>query len=97
MEEKTFMNKKEWIKFVADTYDLKQVDVKAALDLVLDGLKEALCETDEVRFLGELTLKVKDVNERSYPNPKNRAETLVVPAHKKVTCKLGSAFQDIVS
>lgn len=94
--EKNFINKKEWIKFVADEYELKQVDVKAALDLVLDGLKLALEEYDEIKFLGELQIKVKEVKERQYPNPKDRTETLTVPAHNKVVCKLGSFFQDLV-
>lgn len=91
------MNKKEWIKFVADSYEVTQVDVKAALDLVLGGLKEALAETDEVRFLGEMHIKVKDVAERSYPNPKDRTKTLVIPKHRKVVCKMGSFFQEVVA
>ena len=94
--EKNTLNKKEWIKFVADKYDMKQVDVKASLDLVLEGLKDALEEYDEVKFLGELHFKVKEVAERNYENPKNRKEAINVPAHNKVTCKVGAYFQELV-
>lgn len=94
--EKNTINKKEWIKFVADKYELKQVDVKAALDLVLEGLKDALDEYDEIKFLGELHIKVKEVAERNYPNPKDRTDIINVPAHNKVTCKMGSFFQEMV-
>lgn len=96
MEEKKFMNKKEWIKFVAEKYEMSQVQVKGALELVLEGLKDALEVCDQVKFLGELDIKVKEVPERSYQNPQNREEVLTVPAHNKVTCKMGSYFQEIV-
>ena len=91
------MNKKDFVAMLADMYDMKKKDAETCVDIFLTGLKDALEEGNEVRFLGELHFKVKEVKERSYANPKDRSENITVEAHKKVTCKVGVKFNDVVN
>lgn len=91
------LNKKEFITLVADMYDMKKKDAETCIDIFMTGLKAALEEGNEVRFLGDLHFKTKQVKERSYPNPKDRSETVTIEAHNKVVCKVGAKINEVVN
>lgn len=91
------LNKKDFITQMAETYDMKKKDATTVVDMFLETLMDALEEGNEVRFLGELHFKIKEVKERSYPNPKDRSETVTVEAHNKVVCKVGNKMHDVVN
>jgi integration host factor beta subunit len=82
------MTKKEIVIKIADTTDLKQVDVKDVVQMMLDGIVDSLAkgETVELRNFG--IFKVKTRKPRLGRNPKT-GESVEIPGKRVVSFKPG--------
>lgn len=74
------MNRRDLIRYVAQTTELPQADAKAAVDAALAHLIEALVSGDEVRLQGFGTFAVRDRAERVLHGPIGQGR--VMPAHR---------------
>lgn len=88
------MTKNDFVKKIAETASFTQKDVRAMLSGIQDVTLAALAEGDEVTVLDGLKLYVKDVAERTARNLQT-GENMVIPAHKAVKAKLGTAFKKL--
>lgn len=87
------LNKKEFIAYMAEKNEMKKVEASNVINTFIGTLLEATAEGYDVSMIGELSTKVKEVAERTYDNPQDRNVQITIPAHKKVSVKLGSKFQ----
>ena len=89
------MTKKEIVTGIADQTDIKQIDVKKAVQLTLDIIVDSLSkgETVELRNFG--IFKVKSRKARLGRNPKT-GESVQIPEKKAVTFKAGLVMKEKV-
>ena len=89
------MTKKEIVTGIADRTDIKQVDVKKVVQLILDIIVDSLSkgETVELRNFG--IFKVKSRKARLGRNPKT-GESVQIPEKKAVTFKAGLVMKEKV-
>lgn len=89
------MTKKEIVTKIADQTDIKQIDVKKAVQLTLDIIVDSLSkgETVELRNFG--IFKVKSRKARLGRNPKT-GESVRIPEKKAVTFKAGLMMKEKV-
>ena len=91
------MNSKDFVAVMAERNGTTKVQAAKELDNVLGTLVDVTANGDEVGFAGYFQTEIRDVAEREYPNPQDRTQTVVSPAHKKVVMKTGSKFQAAVN
>jgi len=89
------MTKKEIVTHIADTTDIKQIDVKKTVQMTFDLIVESLAkgETVELRNFG--IFKVKSRKPRIGRNPKT-GESVDIPGKKVVTFKAGLVMKEKV-
>lgn len=87
------MNKSELIAAVADKADLKRKDAGAAVDAVVDVIREQLQAGEEVSIIGFGTFRVKERAERVGRNPRTN-EPITISAAKSPVFKPGKALKD---
>lgn len=89
------MNKTELVAAVAAKAELSKKDAEAAVNAVLDSVKDALAEGDKVSLIGFGTFSVKTRAARTGLNPRTK-ETIEIPESKVPAFKAGSALKDAV-
>lgn len=87
------MNKSELIAAVADKASLKRKDAGAAVEALVDTIREQLEKGDEVSIIGFGTFGVKERAERVGRNPRT-GESITIAASKSPTFKPGKALKD---
>ena len=89
------MTKKEIVTEIADRTDIKQVDVKKVVQMMLDSITENLKSgaTVELRNFG--IFKTKTRKPRRGRNPKT-GESVDIPGKRVVTFKAGLMMKDKV-
>ncbi|MGE5356230.1 MAG: HU family DNA-binding protein [Deltaproteobacteria bacterium] len=90
------MNKGDLTNFVADHAGLTKVQAGAAIDAVLDGIKDALTKNDKAAFVGFGTFSVSKRAARTGKNPATGKE-IKIPAMKVVKFKPGQGLKDAVN
>ena len=90
------MTKKEIVTGIADKTDIKQIDVKEAVQMTLDIIIESLSkgETVELRNFG--IFKVKSRKAKLGRNPKT-GEAVDVPPKKVPYFKVGKELREMVN
>ncbi|MCQ2332207.1 MAG: HU family DNA-binding protein [Paludibacteraceae bacterium] len=83
------MNKKELIESVAAKAKMTKVDSKAAIDAVLDSIKETLLKGESVSLIGFGNFQIAERPERKGINPATKKQ-IVIPAKKVVKFKAGA-------
>lgn len=91
------INKKDLIARMAEIGETTKVEAEKRYDVFMDSIYSFLEAGESIQVQGDFTFKVKEVKERTFDNPKDRTQKVVVPAHLKVTAKLGKNFQDAVN
>ena len=90
------MNKQELIKKVAQDAELTQKQAAAALESMMDSVKEAVAAGDKVQLIGFGTFESKKREARTGRNPRTgkavKIEAAVLPVFKA-----GKAFKDAVN
>jgi DNA-binding protein HU-beta len=90
------MNKTQFVHYVAKENNVKINEVDKALDLILNGMLQAVEDGNEINILGFMKVQVKDRKEHKGRNPQT-GEEIMIPASKKVVAKMGKLFQDKVN
>ncbi len=89
------MNKQELIKKVAQDAELTQKQAAAALESMMESVKEAVAAGDKVQLIGFGTFESKKRDARTGRNPRTgkavKIEAAVLPVFKA-----GKAFKDAV-
>lgn len=90
------MNKKEFLKVVADKMGKTQKEVEEILDVVIETIKESLVSGDIVNFAGFGKFEVSERSERNGINPKTK-ESILIPASKAAKFKPAKALKDLLN
>ena len=90
------MNKTELVAIIAEKAELTKKDAEAALNAVLDSVKEALAKGDKVSLVGFGTFEVRERAAREGKNPRT-GENLTIAACKVPAFKPGKALKDKVN
>lgn len=90
------MNKKEFLKVVADKMGKTQKEVEEVLDVVIETIKETLVSGDNVNFTGFGKFEVSERAERKGRNPKTSKEILI-PASKAAKFKPAKPLKDLLN
>lgn len=80
------MNKTDLVNIIAERAGLNKVAAKAALDVCLDAIGEALATDDKVQLIGFGTFSVVEKPERIGINPRTK-EKITIPAKRTVKFK----------
>ena len=90
------MNKTELVAAVAAKAGLAKKDAAAAVDAVLDSIKETVAAGKKVQLVGFGTFEARKRGERVARNPQTGA-SIKIPACSAPAFKAGSAFKDAVN
>ena len=90
------MNKSDLVSTVAKTTGQQQVDVAKTIDGVLDTIKDALTQGNDVRLLGFGTFSVGHRAASQARNPRT-GEPIQVPASKQARFKAGKALKAAIN
>lgn len=87
------MTKKELVDVIAAKTEMTKKDSDAALNAVVEAIKEALIKGDDIRLVGFGTFSVKETAARTGRNPKT-GEEIKIPAGKKVAFKASKELKE---
>ena len=90
------MTKADFIDAVASRSGLSKKDAGAALDAVLESVKDALKNGDDVTFTGFGKFSVQARKARTGVNPRNPTEKVTIPASKVPKFSAGSQLKAAV-
>ena len=90
------MNKSQLVDSVAKKSGLTIKDSTAAVNAVVDSIKDALASGDTVTLIGFGTFLVRERAARNGRNPRT-GEIVKIPAVKVPAFKAGKGFKDIVN
>ncbi len=90
------MNKQELIKKVAQDAELTQKQAAAALESMMDSVKEAVAVGDKVQLIGFGTFESKKRDARTGRNPRT-GKAVKIKAAVLPVFKAGKAFKDAVN
>lgn len=74
------LNKDEFKRMIASTNNISLVEAERAIEMILEGLKEAMVAQGGVRFLNFGSFGVKHKEACVKHNPQNPQEKIQVPA-----------------
>lgn len=87
------MNKKEFVKLVAEKLGKTQKEVEEVLGVILESIEETLVSGEGVKFTGFGNFEVSERAERKGRNPQT-SEEMVIPASKVPKFKAGKSLKD---
>ncbi len=90
------MTKSEFVESVAGKSGLSRKDAAAAVEAVLDSVKDALQRGDDVNFTGFGKFSVQARKERTGVNPRNPGQKVTIPASKVPKFSAGSQLKAAV-
>ena len=90
------MTKTELIKAVAETANLSNKDADAAVNALLDTIKDELTKGEKIQLIGFGTFEVTKRAAREGRNPQT-GETVKIKASKAPRFKAGKALKDALN
>lgn len=90
------MGKTELIKKISQRTGYTRDVCEAAVDALIEEIKEALVDGENVMIKGFMSFELGTMKERVGRNP-HTGEMIAFPAVRKVNCKLSRAIKDAVS
>lgn len=90
------MNKKEYIKLVADKLGKTQKDVEEVLTVMLETIEETLLKGESVKLSGFGTFEVSERAARKGRNPAT-GESILIQASKSAKFKPAKALKDLLN
>lgn len=90
------MNKKEYIKLVADKLGKTQKDVEEVLTVMLETIEETLLKGESVKLSGFGTFEVSERAAREGRNPAT-GESILIQACKSAKFKPAKALKDLLN
>ena len=91
------LTKSEFIDAVAAKSGLSKKDASAAVDAVLDAVKDALRRGDDVTLTGFGKFSVQSRKARTGINPRNPSQKVTIPAERVPKFSAGSQLKAMVS
>ena len=89
------------VKLVNDIYQgvmgITKRQAEEAVDTLFESIITALSNGEKVFLKGIGTLTTVNVPERTYRNPQNPSETVIVSAHKKVKFSMASSLKEKIN
>lgn len=89
------MNKTQLIDLIAEKSDMSKAQSKAALESILEGIKDSLKEGESVQLIGFGTFKTNHRAARTGRNPQTGAEIQIAAANVPAFVA-GKALKDAV-
>lgn len=89
------MAKKELINYVAEKSNLSKKDAETAVNVVFDGIVEALKTDGKIQLVGFGSFEVKERAARTGFNPATGA-AIEIPASKVPVFKAGKALKESI-
>jgi len=90
------VTKPQFVEAVADRSSLSRKDAAAAVDAVLDVVKDALQRGEDVTFTGFGKFSVQNRKARTGVNPRNPGEKVHIPESKVPKFSAGSQLKAAV-
>jgi DNA-binding protein HU-beta len=90
------VTKPQFVEAVADKANLSRKDATAAVDAMLDVVKEALQRGDDVTFTGFGKFSVQNRKARTGVNPRNPGQKVNIPESKVPKFSPGSQLKAAV-
>lgn len=90
------MNKKEYIKLVADKLGKTQKDVEEVLIVMLETIEETLLKGESVKLTGFGTFEVSERAAREGRNPAT-GDSILIQASKSAKFKPAKALKDLLN
>lgn len=90
------MNKKEYIKLVADKLGKTQKDVEEVLIVMLETIEETLLKGESVKLTGFGTFEVSERAAREGRNPAT-GDSILIPASKSAKFKPAKPLKDLLN
>ena len=90
------LNKSDMIEHIAEAADITKVAAKNALEALLEGITEALCDGNQVTFVGFGTFKTVDRKAREGRNPLTGAK-IKISAKTVPVFKAGKPLKEEVA
>jgi len=90
------MNKQELIEYVVNECEVSKACGERAVNAVLDGIKQGIKKTKEVRLIGFGTFSVKNRKARKGRNPQT-GEEINIKASKTIKFNAGQDFKNVLS
>ena len=90
------MNKQELVEFVAKECEVSKACGEKAINAVLDGIKNGVKKSKEVRLIGFGTFSVRARKARKGRNPQTGA-VINIKASKAVKFTAGQDFKNVVN
>jgi DNA-binding protein HU-beta len=91
------VTKGEFIDRVAEKAGLSRKEATAAVDAVLESVKDALQQGEDITFTGFGKFSVQDRKERVGVNPRNPGEKVNIPASRVPKFSPGSQLKAAVA
>lgn len=93
--ENIMVNKKEFIKEVAEKLGKTQKETAEIYEAMVGTICEHLEKGEAVKLSGFVTFDIQEVEERTARNPRT-GEAVPVPAHNRVKVKISKTLKDLV-
>lgn len=90
------MNKKDFLKVIAEKMDKTQKEVEEVLDVAIDTIKENLVLGNYVKLAGFGTFEVSERAARKGRNPQT-SEEILIPASKSAKFKPAKPLKDLLN
>lgn len=91
------MNKDEFKRMIAGNNDITLVDAEKAIEIVLEGLQEAMVNEGGVKFIGFGSFGVKHKEACVKHNPQDATQKINVPAKDVPYFKPGAVLKKAVN
>lgn len=90
------MNKTEFIKYIAEKYNIAQKEANKIVDIFVDSVIDALEEGNEINLIGFGSFSIAKIAERQGRNVRT-GEAITVLAHNRCKFKVGRKLKDAVN
>lgn len=90
------MNKTEFIKYIAETNEITQKETELMFDTIIDSIKNALIEGNDLKFIGFGNFEIVVKKEHFARNPKT-GDKIIVPESKAVKFKVSKTLKEEIN
>ncbi len=90
------VGRQDLVKRIASDAGISQKQAASALEATLKSIREALQQGNEVRLVGFGSFKVRTSAARKGVNPRNRQQSIQIPAKERVRFSPGKELSEAV-
>lgn len=90
------VGKKEFAAKMAEIGNTTKAEAERAVDTFLEALSFYVAEQEEIKFVGYLSVEVKEKDARMGRNPQT-GEAIEIPAHNVVKMSAGKTLKELAN